>query len=362
MSAIQVKNTMLHLNGQNLSLAAKNSRSSKTPGHHASVTYEKEVAGRFIAPSLTQGGTTQLDSLLKSLRPPSESEVCNQQVRRPRTLAPLELPEEVRVAQRQKLKQQIKPPNENRKVKSPVGSRLTRAAVCPTVSNEPHRATNRCLKPQLIRSTPVELKGDSQLEEVVCRGTLAPLHTMPRPPTPQIRAQATCGIKASTQHPSSLLQDTRRRRLRLRRTQCLEEDQQLSDKSTADLSVKKGNLAQGVQGRGERTARGQHHTGKGISQPPAASMENRSIRKSHQEHRSQNRPAVQSGRRESVLDGVRPSASNWRLGRKKTLGPESFHPSPSLTWLPKIFYCCRWQRIHLKHYVGKTYFEASYTP
>lgn len=328
MSAIQVKNTTLHLNGQNLRLAAKNSRSSKTCGHHVSVAYEKEVAGRFIAPSLPQGGTTQLDSLLKSLRPPSESEVHNQQVRRPRTLAPLELPEEVREAQRQKLKQQIKPPNETRKVKSPVGPKLTRAAVCPTVSNEPHRATDRCSKPHLIRSTPVELKGDRQLEEVVCRGTPAPLHTKPGPPTPQIRAQATCGTEESTQHPSSLLQDTRRRRLRLRRTQCLEEDQQLSDKSTADLSVEKGNLAQGVQGRGERTARGQHHTGKGISQPPAVSLENRSIRKSHQEHRSQDRPAVQSGKREHVPDGVRPSASNWRLGRKKHLVTNHSIPVP----------------------------------
>lgn len=113
------------------------------------------------------------------------------------------------------------------------------------------------------------------------------VHTKPRPSTPQIRPQATCGTQESTQHPSSLLQDTRRRRLRLRRTQCLEEDHQLSASSRADLSVEKGNLAQGVQGRNERTARGRHHTGKGISQSPAASPENRSIRKIHQEHCSQ---------------------------------------------------------------------------
>lgn len=326
MSAIQVKNTTLHLNGQNLRLAAKNSHSSKTPGHRVSVAYEKEVAGRFIAPSLTQRGSTQLDSLLKSHRPPSDSEVHNHQARRPRTLTPLELPEEVQEAQRQKLKQQIKPPSETRRVKSPVGPRVTRVAVCPAVSNEAHRAINRCAKPQLIRSTPVELKGDSQLEEVVCRGTLAPLYTKPGPPTPQIRAQGTCGTEESTQHPSSLLQDTRRRRLRLRRTQCLEEDQQLSDKSM--VSVEKGNLAQGVQSRGERTARGQRHPGKGISQPPAASVENRSIRKSHQEQRSQNQPAVLSGRREHVPDGLRPSASNWRLGRKKHLVPNLSTPVP----------------------------------
>lgn len=327
MSAIQVKNTALHLNGQNHRLAAKNSHSSKTRGHHVSVTYEKEVAGRFIAPSLPQGGTAHLDSLLKPLGPPAESEVHNQQVRRPRTLAPLELPEEVREAQRQKLKQQIKPPNQSRKVKFAVGPRLTRAAACSTVSVEPHRATNRCPKPQLICSTPVQLREEnSQQEEVVCHGTLAPLHTKPGPPMPQSRAQAICRTDESTQHPSSLLQDTRRRRLRLRRTQCLEEDQQLPDKSTADLSVEKGNLAQSVQGRSERT--GQHLPGKGISQPPVAFLENRSIGKSHQERRSQNQQASQSERREHVPDGVRPSALNWRLGRKKHLITNHSIPVP----------------------------------
>lgn len=306
MSTIQVKNTTLCLSGQNFRLAAKNSRSSRAAGLQAS-------AARSTAPPLTLGGATQLDSLLKSLKPPSESELPNQQVRRPRTLAPLELPEEVQEAQRRKLKQPIRAPNQPRKLRSPVGPRPTRAAAaCPT--GEAHRATSRGGKPQLIRSPPAELKGDGQLEEVVCRGAPAPLHAKPEPPTPQIRAQAPCGAQEPTQHPSSLLQDTRRRRLRLRRTQRLEEDQQPSDKSTA-TSVEKGSVAQGVQGRGERTARGQHQPGKGISQPPAASLEMRSVRKSHQEHRSQNRPSAHAGRREQ--EGVGPSASNWRLGRKK---------------------------------------------
>lgn len=317
MSANQVKNTMLHLNGQNLRLAAKNRRSPKAPGHHVSGAYEKEVAGRFIAPLLTPGGTTQLDLLLKSLRPPSESEV--QQARRPRTLAPLELPEEVREAQRQKLKQQDGPLNEASKVKSPI----RRATACPTMSG-------RSKRPQLTRSTPVELRADSQLEEVVvCPGTLAPLYTKPGPPTPQIRAPVTYRTEEATQSPSSLLQATRRRRLRLRRTQRLEEDQQVSEKSAAGLSVEKGCLAQGVQGRGERTTRGQRHTGKGINhQPPAASLVTRSIRKSHQEHHSPTRPAEESGRRERVLDGVTPSPPNWRLGSNTHLVTNHSIPAP----------------------------------
>lgn len=308
---MQVKNTRLHLNGQNLRLAAKNSRSSKTPGHHVSLAYEKEVAGGFTAPPLT----------LRSLRRPLGSTFPDQQARRPHTLAPLELPEDVREAQRQKLKQQAKPPNNTRKVTSPMG--LTRAVVCPT---EPHRATSRSSKPQLTSCTPMELKGDGQLEEVVCCGTPAPLYTKLGPLTPQIRAHASYGTEEAAQNPSSLLQDTSRRRLRLRRTQCLEEDQQVSDKSTAGLSVEKGNLAQGVQGRGERAARGQRPPGKGISQPPAASLEKRSIRKSHQEDYSQNQQAAESGRREQVLDGIK--CFQLEIRQQKRLGHKSLLPCP----------------------------------
>lgn len=310
---MQVKNTRLHLNGQNLRLAAKNSCSSKTPGHHVSLAYEKEVLGGFTAPPLT----------LRSLRRPLGSTFPDQQARRPRTLAPLELPEDVREAQRQKLKPQAKPPNDTREVTSPVGLRLTRPAVCPT---ELHRATSRSSRSQLTSCTPMELKGDGQLEEVVCRGTLAPLYTKLGPPSPQIRAHASYGTEEAAQNPSSLLQDTRRRRLRLRRTQCLEEDQQVSDKSTAGLSVEKGNLAQGVQCRGERAARGQRPPGKGISQPPAASLEKRSIRKSHQEDYSQNRQAAESGRREQVLDGVK--CFQLEIRQQKRLGHKSLLPCP----------------------------------
>lgn len=308
---MQVKNTRLHLNGQNLRLAAKNSRSSQTPGHHVSLAYEKEVAGGFTAPPLT----------LRSLRRPLGSTVPNQQARRPFTLAPLELPEDVREAQRQKLKPQGKPPIDTGKVTFPTGLRLTRAAVCPT---EPHRATSRSSRPRLTSCTPMELKGDGQLEEVVCGGTLAPLYTKLGPPTPQTRASY--GAEEAAQNPSSLPQDTRRRRLRLRRTQCLEEDQQVSDKSTAGLSVEKGDLAQGVQGSGERTARGQRPPGKGISQPPAASLERRSIGKSHQEDHSPNRQAAESGRREQVLDGVK--CFQLEIRQQKRLGHKSLLPCP----------------------------------
>ncbi|XP_070841289.1 uncharacterized protein [Chaetodon trifascialis] len=260
MLAIQVKNTMLHLNGQNLKLAAKNGRNSKTPGLHLSATHGKDPAGQLTACSSTQEGTAQLDSLLKSPRPDLEREVENQPIRRPRKLAPLELPEEVREAQKQKLKfiqQEAKPPSckldvtvnepRTRKAKSCVRQRLVKAAAA---STEPLKAQqqNRSARPQLIRSNPIEQDGARHLEEVVCRGTPAPLRNKPAPPllSPRVKARATRGAEAARQNPSTLQQETGRRRLRLRRAQCLEEDQCNSNTSTGGLSADKGKLAQGV--------------------------------------------------------------------------------------------------------------------
>lgn len=341
MLTIQVKNT-LHLNGQNLRLAAKNGRTSKTPGHRLSVTHGKEVAGCLMACSPTQEGTAQLDLPLKSLRPHLEREVENHQVRRPLTLAPLELPEEVREAQRQKLKfiqQEAQPTsckpdvtvNETltRKVKSCVSQRLVQAAVCPSASTEPLKAPNRSSRPQLTRSKPMEQKRVVRLEDVVCRGTPAPLHSKPGPPLPSLRvkAQAACGTEEGHQNPSALPQETGRRRLRLRRAQCLEEDQHNSNASTGGLSAGKGKLAQGVQGKGQRAEgapRGQRYAGKGIKQPPAASWESVSVRKGHQEDCSQqsarrtlNGQSAGGGSSEHAPEGVKPSASNWRLKSKK---------------------------------------------
>ncbi|KAL7381142.1 hypothetical protein ABVT39_001116 [Epinephelus coioides] len=347
MLTIQVKNTMLHLNGQNLKLAAKNGRNSKTPGLHLSATHGKEAVGQFTACSPTQEGTAQLDLLLlKSPRPDSEREAENQKVRRPLKLAPLQLPEEVKEAQKQKLKliqQEVKPAsckldvmvNEppTRKVKSCVRQRPVKAAVCPSASTEPLKAQqqNTSSRPQLTRSINTEQNRDRHLEDVVCRGTPAPLRSKPAPPLlyPQLKAQATRGAVVACQNPSTLQQEAGRRRLRLRKAQCLEEDHCNSDTSTGGLSADKGKLAQGGQGKGQRAERASRvlpHAGKGFKEPPAASWERGSVRKSHQEDCSQqsarctlNRQAAEGGSDEHALNGVKPSASNWRLKRKKPL-------------------------------------------
>ncbi|XP_037651090.1 uncharacterized protein LOC119503388 [Sebastes umbrosus] len=340
MLTIQVKNTLLHLNGQNLRLAAKN-------GRHLSAAHGKETVGRLTACLPTQGGTAQLDSsLLKSPRPDSERKAENQPVRRPLKLAPLELPEEVREAQRQKLKfiqPEAKPASRKldvtaneprtRKVKSSVRQRAVKAAVCPSACTEPLKAQqhNTSSRPQLAPSIPVEQSGDKHLVDVVCRGTPAPLRSKPAPPvlSPRVKTQAARGAEVARQNPSIPQQEAGRRRLRLRRAQCLEEDQCNSNTSTGGLSADKGKLAQGGQGKGQRAERAprvQLHAGKGIKEPPAASREHASVRKSHQEDCSQqsarctlHRQSAEGGSGERALDGVKPNASNWRLKRKKTL-------------------------------------------
>ncbi|KAM7372845.1 hypothetical protein PAMP_007740 [Pampus punctatissimus] len=347
MLTIQVKNTMLQLNGQNLKLAAKNGRNSKTPGLHLSATHGKEAVGRLTASSPTQEGTAQLDLLLlKSPKPDLEREAENQPVRRPLKLAPLELPEEVREAQRQKLKviqQEAKPAackldvtvNEPcaRKVKSCVKQKRVKAAVFPSASTEPLKAQQqkRFSRPKLTRSEPIEQNGDKHLENVVCRGTPAPLRSKPAPPlvSSQIKAQAACDGEAARQNPSTLQPETGRRRVRLRRAQCLEEDQCNSNTSTGGLSADEGKLAQGVQGKGQRADRAlrdQPHPERGIKEPPTASWECGSVRKSHHEDCSQqsarytlNRQSAEGGSSDNALDGVKPNASNWRLKRKKPL-------------------------------------------
>lgn len=227
----------------------------------------------------------------------------------------------------------VNEPRTRKKVKTCVRQRVVKAAACPSASTEPLKAQqqNRSSRPQLTRCNPIPQNGDWHLEEVVCLGTPAPLCNKPAPPLlfPRVKSRAARGAEAAHQNPSTIGGEAGRRRLRLSRAQCLEEDQCNSNTSTGGLSADKGKLAQGVQGKGqrlERAPRGQPHAGKGIKEPLAASCEHGSVRKSHQEDCSQqsgrctlNRQSADGGSSEHTLDGVKPSASNWRLKRKKNL-------------------------------------------
>ncbi|XP_068189734.1 uncharacterized protein [Antennarius striatus] len=335
---------MLHLNGQNLRLAAKNGCNSKTPGLHLSATRRKEAVGRPPPCSLTQEGTAQLDVLLKQHRPDLEREAESHLVRRPLMLAPLDLSEEVREAQRQKLKflqQDTKPTsckpdvtaNESstRMVRSSVRQRPLKATVHSLASAEHLKAQNTSLRPQLTHSKPTEPNKDSH-QEVVCRGTPATLCNRPAPPliSPRAKFRVSCAAETVCQDPSTLQQELGKRRLRLRRVQCLEEDQDNLNTSTGGLSADRGELSQGVQGKGQQVEKapggGQQYDGKSIKKPITASLEYENIRKSHQKVCSVesvrcilNEQSAEGGSNERLPAGIKPKASNLILKRKKPL-------------------------------------------
>lgn len=327
---------MLRLNGRP---AAKNGPNSKTPGFCLSATRGREAAAHL---------TTSLPAedllVLKSLKPDKETQAEIHPLRRPLKLAPLELPEKVKKAQKQKLKciqQELDPASckpdvtatepQTRKLKSCTRQRLVKAAACPSASTEALTAQQqpRSARPQLTRSSPTEQSGHKHLEDVVCRGTPAPLCSKPTPPSsfPQIRAHAACGREAACQSPGKLRHETGWRQLRLTRTQCLEEDQCNSNTSTVGLSGDERKLVQGVRGKGHRgdgLLRGQSHVGKGIREPPApgACREDGSARRSPDKQSASctlNHQSAEGGGREHAPDGLKPSASNCRLKRKKPL-------------------------------------------
>lgn len=251
MPTIQVKNTLLHLNGQNLTLASKNRAHSQAPGLHLSPAPAKEAVGRLTAsPQLTQEGMAQLDMLLpRTHKLVLDKGSENHPSRRPLKLAPLDLSEELRQAQKQKLKcghSAVDKP----KVKTSV--------------------TQSCEKTSTIDvrkpSKPPVIKG---MEDVVCQGTQAPLLPKLTPNSPHIKARS----KVS-KGPNLTNQDNAgQRRLRLARVQSQEDDEAKCNVSTTvvALSSNEDRLAKGVQSRGQlqdRALRGNPQSGQGINELP----------------------------------------------------------------------------------------------
>lgn len=255
----------MHLNGQNLKLAAKNGRAFRTPGHHLSASQTKDPPPTRKAAPLPP--SLQLDLLLATQGPRPDRGVQNERLRRPAALAPLELPEKVREAQRQKLKLWTEPESQaasckatgntdtlKKKARSCARQRAPKPPACPDTSAEPLRSRNRSPRPRLSRCEPARPDQDWSLEGVVCRGTPAPLHNKPPSLLPSLRVrvagrQSPEGGQRSSS-PSALEAGGRRRRLR--RAQRLEEDQHpgLSEKLSPGVRAKgQGHIEKGVPPR-----------------------------------------------------------------------------------------------------------------
>ncbi|XP_043993663.1 uncharacterized protein LOC122843162 [Gambusia affinis] len=333
------KNAMLHLTGQSIKRATKNSLNTNTPGLHMSGTHGQESLGQLMASSPTQEGMAQLGSLV--LKPPRhdlERLAEDQPPRRPLKLTPLELPEEVREAQRKKLhliQQDAKladckfdvmlKENIMRKPKPIMRQKIVKAVVDPSSSIMPvvTQAQQKSHRPQMTRSNPVEKSGERHLRDITRRGIPASLSGKPAPPLPaaRIKAQAACDGDASRKNPSGLQFEVERRRPRLKREQRLEEDQCQANTSTGRLCTDGGKLAQGVRGKGQQAewaCRGQPHAGENIKDPctPATSRKQGSAKKGHQEGgRKQssryilNRQSDEGGNGEAIPE-------SWKAKRK----------------------------------------------
>ncbi|XP_021177796.2 uncharacterized protein LOC105933913 [Fundulus heteroclitus] len=261
------KNGGLYLTGHSIKQATNNSHNWTTPGLHMSGTHGQESVGQLATSSPTQEGMAQLGSLaLKPPRHDSERLAEDQPPRRPLKLTPLELPEEVREAQRKKLNliyQDAKRAackldirlNSNAmcKPKPIVRQKLVKAVMSPSASTVPVKTAPRqkSPRPQLARSDPVE----KQLQDVACRAIQASVRDKAAPPLlpAAIKAEAACDGEASRKNPTALRPVAERRRLRMRREKCLEEDQCQSNTSPGRLSTDGGRFTQGVRGKGQQT-------------------------------------------------------------------------------------------------------------
>lgn len=270
------KNIMTHLNDQNLRQAATNDHNSKTPGLHLSSTRGDRALGQLAPAMPPQESAAQRDSLL--LRSPlldSEREAENLPPRRPLKLAPLELPKEVREAQRKKIKGiQLEAKaatckldtagNEPcpRNVTACVREAVVKSPECPPMSvqtdpmkghSQQHRAAKALQRPASeVQKNRYRLPGDAASKAAPPAVSSKPaLSSM----TLSVKTQATHSGERAFQKPGPFQQDTGKRRLRLKRVECLEEDQSKPNMSTEGSSAEEGKVAHGGRSKGQRAER-----------------------------------------------------------------------------------------------------------
>ncbi|XP_073678502.1 uncharacterized protein [Garra rufa] len=249
----QGKNAMIHLSGCGIQLVSKKGRLSRTPALHLLSTHAEDSV-RLTLSSSSSSSSSSLSSSSsiqdqgRSPAPPSKRESENLPPRRPLKLAPLQLPLEV-LRQKPKSTQGAKVADSKsaetypRKVKvcwrdgpdkSPERSLLS------TIT-EPHKpllTVNQTIKLASDRSAGKEAgqtEGNSNI-----RSTHAPKNV----------CHSEHGNSQSAAPAKN--QDAVKKRLRLRRTQRLEEDQSKSSSSTGGLSAEESKLASAGPGKGQR--------------------------------------------------------------------------------------------------------------
>lgn len=249
----QGKNAMIHLNGCGIQLVSKKGRLSRTPALHLLPTHAEEpVCLTLSSSSSSFSSSSSIQDQGRAPAQPSEreKEAENLPPRRPLKLAPLELPLEVREAQRQKIK----------------SAQEAKAAACNSAETYPRKA-KVCWQDGPAKS-PERLPLSTITEH---HKTLLPVNQVKigsdRPVgkevgqgegNPSVHSAHALENICQSEHGNSQSaapaknQDAVKKRLRLRRTQRLEEDQSKSSSLTGGLSADESKQASA--GPGQRAA------------------------------------------------------------------------------------------------------------
>ncbi|KAI7798492.1 uncharacterized protein LOC130566799 [Triplophysa rosa] len=250
----QDKNARIHLGGCGIQLVSKKDLLTRTPALHLLAAHAGESSSciTLSSSSSSVSSSSMQDQTRAPPQPPQrEREVENLPPRRPLKLAPLELPTKVREAQRQKIKlveQRPRKPKVCWKDKSPERYPLS-------ILTEPLKSQQRAtgavnqLKPGSDRSTGGEEVGRVESNPTIKAKSHPSSLCQNNRPTQVYPARAPENSRQSAVPSRS--QDAVKRRMRLRRSDRLEEDQSKSSSSTGGLSADEGKTASDGPGKGQ---------------------------------------------------------------------------------------------------------------
>ncbi|XP_053719514.1 uncharacterized protein LOC128757911 [Synchiropus splendidus] len=210
-----VKNNMLLLHGQMLRPATKNGHHSKTPGLHLSATHVKKEVGQFTASTPEATNLMHLKESCEGLK----KEEKNRSVWFPLKLAPLELPQDIREAQTLKLQfvQEEIIPQAQIEVKTNKFSSRTSSE---RHKLDPFKGSQQKNRASMFQPAHLDtdLAGDRGLKDMVCHGTRAQILNKPTPCVHASSPKYLDDFRPLQLEPMS-------RRVLLRRTQCIEDDE-----------------------------------------------------------------------------------------------------------------------------------------